>query len=209
MSGAVRKPRARNSYQHRSTHPRAGDDWYVEPRSCVEQLIAHEWFDDEIHDVCCGGGTIVSVFRDHGYVAHGSDVVNRGFGEVRNLFSINWELDNIVSNPPYDRNILDRLVRHCLGIARDKVALLLPTGFWNGEARHKLLIEHPPLVWYPFATRPTMGPGSLSVPRDRHGALVQAPQSGGTAIYGWVVWAVGYQGPTEICPLPPNSTAKW
>jgi hypothetical protein len=194
--------RARNSFQHRSPHPTVANKWYAESRSCVEQLIAYEWFDGEIWDVCCGGGNIVSVFRDHGYVAHGSDLVDRGFGEVRDLFNINWELDNIVGNPPYGRK-LDSLIRHCLGIARHKVALLLPTGFWNGESRYRLLTEHPPSVWYPFATRPTIPPGSMNVSRDSNGALVQPPQSGGTAVYGWVVWDVGYQGSTEICPLPP------
>jgi hypothetical protein len=125
---------ARNSFSHTSDHQRHTEDWYVEPRFTVEQLLDEESFEGEVLDPCCGGGTIVSVCQSRGISAGGSDIVDRGFRgnfEVRDLFSITEPVDNIISNVPY--GIAEACARHMLGIARRKVALILRMPFWESR----------------------------------------------------------------------------
>jgi hypothetical protein len=76
----------------------------------------------------CGGGTIVSVCLERDVPARGSDIVDRGFGEARDLFTITEPVDNI----PY--RITEPFARHMLKLARSKVALILPMTFF--ESRH-------------------------------------------------------------------------
>src|SRR6516162_2729991 len=88
-------------YPRRSGYPREDKDFYVEPRWVVHRLLDVETFEGSIHDPCCGTGTIPSVCMERGLVATGSDIVDRGFGEVQDLFSRTDPLDNMISNVPY------------------------------------------------------------------------------------------------------------
>jgi hypothetical protein len=69
-------------------------------------------------DPCCGSGTIPSICLERGIPARGSDIVRRGFGELRDLFTITEPVDNIISNVPY--KIAERCARHILKLARRK-----------------------------------------------------------------------------------------
>jgi hypothetical protein len=78
-------------YPRRSGYPREDKDFYVEPRWVVHRLLDVETFEGSICDPCCGTGTIPSVCMERGLVATDSDIVDRGFGKVRDLFgSPSW-----------------------------------------------------------------------------------------------------------------------
>jgi hypothetical protein len=68
-------------------------------------------------------GTIPSVCRARGIEATGSDIVDRGFGAVRDLFSLTEPVDNIISNVPY--GLAERCARHMLTLVRHKLTLIL------------------------------------------------------------------------------------
>lgn len=87
-------------YPRNSGYERVYRDFYVEPRWVVRLLLDVESFEGAVVDPCCGTGTIPSVCLERGIPATGSDIVNRGFGEVRDLFSITERVDNIISNGP-------------------------------------------------------------------------------------------------------------
>jgi hypothetical protein len=194
-------PTGRNTgYPRRSGYARVDKDWYVEPRWLVHQLLDVETFKGTILDPCCGGGTIPSVCLERGLVATGSDVVDRGFGEVRNLFTITDQVDNIISNVPY--RLAEPCALHMLRLARCKVALILPMTFWEAERRDKFFRKHPPARWWACASRPSMPPGQMTGERDRHGALIQPPSCGGTMPYGWFIWEIGFRGTTSAMRLP-------
>jgi hypothetical protein len=180
---------ARNSFSHTSDHPRHLEDWYVEPRFTVEQLLDAETFEGEVLDPCCGGGTIVSICRSRGIPARGSDIVDRGFGEVRDLFSITDKVDNIISNVPY--GIAELCARHMLTLARRKIALILRMPFWESRERNGFFREFPPHTWYPCSDRPSMKTGEQTGRRDEHGAIIQPENRGGTMPYGWWVYQIG------------------
>jgi hypothetical protein len=63
-------------------------DFYVEPRWVVHLLLDVESFEGSVLDPCCGSGTIPSVCLERGIPAIGSDIVYPGFGEVRDLFTL-------------------------------------------------------------------------------------------------------------------------
>jgi hypothetical protein len=200
---------ARNSFAHTSDHDRHPEDWYPEPRFVVEQLLDAEAFEGEVLDPCCGGGTIVSVCRARGIPARGSDIVDRGFGEVRDLFSLTEPVDNIISNVPY--RIAEACARHMFTLARYKVALILRMPFWESRERHGFFREYPLHTWYPCSDRPSMPIGKMTGLQDEHGAIIQPKNTGGTMPYGWWVYQIGYRGPTQIKLLelkPIDRTAR-
>lgn len=187
-------------YPRRSGYPRVDKDFYVEPRWVVHLLLDVEPFTGVVHDPCCGTGTIPSVCRERGFDATGSDIADRGFGEVRDLFSLTAPVDNIISNVPY--RIAEQCARHMIGLSRHKVALILPITFWESRGREEFFRDHPPVRWFPCSDRPSMPPGSASGERDCYGAIVQQPSSGGTMPYGWFVFERGFKGVTSAIRLP-------
>ena len=181
-------------------YARVQNDWYVEPRWVVHSLLDVESFEGTVLDPCCGGGTIPSVCLARGIAATGSDLVDRGFGEVRDLFSLTEPVDNIISNVPF--GIAEQCARHILKLARRKVALILPMPFWESEERVPFFREYPPIRWYPCSSRPSMPPGIMTGQRDRYGAIIQPLSSGDTRPYGWFVWERGFKGNTSVLQLP-------
>jgi hypothetical protein len=184
----------RNSFMRNSGYPKDPLQWLVEPPWCVELFLDEESFEGEVLDPCCGGGTIVSALLARGINARGSDIEDRGFGEVRDFLSITEPVDNIMVNFPYKH--VTEFTRHALTLARCKVAVLAHVNFWCGRDRNLLFRERPPAYFYPCSDRPSMPPGEPNVPRDQFGALIQPESSGGTMDYGWWVFIRGYGGPT-------------
>jgi hypothetical protein len=160
-------------YPRRSGYPREDKDFYVEPRWVVHRLLDVETFEGFIHDPCCGTGTIPSVCMERGLVATGSDIADRGFGEVRDLFSLTELVDNMISNVPY--GIAEECARHMIKLVRRKLALILPMTFWESRRRDQFFQKYPPIRWFPCSDRPSMPPGRMDGERDRchHSAAEQ------------------------------------
>jgi hypothetical protein len=192
--------RTTSGYPRNSGYARVDADWYVEPRYVTKQLLNAEDFEGAILDPCCGGGSIVSVCRDHGYDAYGSDIVDRGFGTIRELFDIHEEVDCIITNPPF--RIAEACVRHSLGIVRLKAALIMPLTFLESRERNALFRSGSLLCVYPCSDRPSMPPGQMNGRRDRHGALVQPRGKGGKSPYAWFIFMPGFEGDPEIRWFP-------
>jgi hypothetical protein len=187
-------------YPRRSGYPRVDKDFYVEPRWVDHLLLDVETFIGTVHDPCCGTGTIPSVCMERGLAATGSDIVDRGFGQVRDLFRLTEPVDNIISNVPY--GTAEQCARHMLRIARRKVALILPMTFWESRTRDPSFREYPPVRWFPCSDRPSMPPGTVHGQRDRYGAIIQPPSRGGTMPYGWFIFERGFKGVTSTVRMP-------
>jgi hypothetical protein len=175
----------------------------VEPRWSPHQILDQldhdgEPFEGLVHDPCCGGGTIVSVCRERGLVATGSDIVDRGFGAVRDVFCLNEPIDNAMSNLPYGK--AEAIIRHLLPLVRRRMLLILPISFLCTRERVPLFREFPPIV-YPCADRPCMPPGRATALRDPWGALIPPRGKNGSADYAWFRWDRGYRGPWENRPM--------
>jgi hypothetical protein len=186
-------------------------EWYVEPRWCVHQFLDYldaiaEPIVGEVLDPACGGGTIPSVCLERGIPARGSDNVDRGFGEVRDLFSVTEKVDNIITNVPYSN--AEPCVRHLITITRYRLIMILPLTFWEGQKRHRgLHREIPPEYFYPCGNRPSMPPGVDTGIRDQFGAIVQPTNSGGKGPYAWFEYRPGFQGSATVRIMNPRKDA--
>jgi hypothetical protein len=182
---------------------REAADWYREPKWCSRRLFDDYRFDGIVYDPACGKKNIVNAALDHGYEAHGSDLIDRT-GHTPNIDFFNFQgadfndeddfghCHNIVSNPPFDR--LEDFALHALKIAKRRVALIFPirrlpaAGVW---------LEGTPLKYISYMTpRPSIPTGQVY---DELEAQGKEP-SGGTQDFAWLLWDHSHVG---------DPTVKW
>lgn len=129
-------------------------DFYPTDQRYVAPLLRHCYFyyEDAIHDPCCGSGSIVKFLRNNGYTnVIASDKVNRGFDcSLIDVFD-QYHFDNVICNPPYKK--VEKLVHHVLSKAHGKVAFLLKLDFLGSKTRYNLFKEFPPLTVIVIAER--------------------------------------------------------
>lgn len=206
-------------------------DWYVEEQWVTERLI---WAESQhylrtgvqpcfghVWDPCCGIGNTLKSFDNHGYRTFGSDLEARGWHKT-GLFeqqdflrsglslrplkqSTGYEF-SIVANPPfsYQKGIAEAFCRRALGLATEKVAMLLPLKWLASEGRAKLFTEHPPRTIYVLSERPSMPPGHLVAERGI------AAFERGKMDFIWIVWDVRNPtaiGETRTVWIPPRDEA--
>jgi len=115
----------------RSDFARRERDFYPTPVAAVEPLILHLPERFTYIEPCCGDGALVRAIGSFGGVAHGgrfcptleyaSDIAPSGDTDAytRDAFSIENAapgVDLFVTNPPWDRKILHRLIVHLSAI---------------------------------------------------------------------------------------------
>lgn len=189
----AKKPRVANpsGKRRRKKAWRDPNDWYVEPRWCVEalaDLIGNRLGDTLVWDPCCGSGTIPDVFAQRGQRVLRSDLIDRGGGVAINVrdFLLTPALPfiepcSIIFNPPYAKKA-EPFIRHALAIATSYVAALVPLAFLASRIREPFYAEHPPLYVAIFARRPSMPPGALIA------ELGDRAFKGGKTDYCWIIW---------------------
>ena len=157
-------------------------DWFIEPSWAVDLLLDNEPFTGSVWDPACGIGTIVRACQARGVDAHGSDIVDRGFGAVRDFLDPQADfndVENIVSNPPYGRAA--SFAMKAFGIVKRKAAMLVQAKFLFSQRRHPIFTEWPPARLYFLSTRPSMPPGAEFL-----AGTIAA--KGGKLDYLWMVW---------------------
>lgn len=160
-------------------------DHYVDPAWCSMRLFDEEKF-GQVHDPCCGFGTIVKSAWAHGLSATGADITPRGFGAVQDFFQATYDADCIVSNPPF--GVVQKFARHALKLAARKVAMIFPVARLN--AAHWLVETPLRRIWL-LSPRPSMLPGHMVTANSK-------PASGGKQDFCWLVWERGYTGSAEL-----------
>lgn len=192
-----------------SDYARAADDWYVEPRWCVEQLAdalpliqtSYVW------DPCCGLGTIPEVFAErlgghHRVIA--TDLVDRGYARFGQVWDATHEgcpgevhpgqRINVVTNPPYA--LAELIARRMLVLADHRVAILVQLSFLSSRRRRALFAEYPPSDVLILSQRPSMPPGA------RIEDLGDRAFKGGTVDFCWIVWTKPHDRETRVRWLP-------
>lgn len=161
---------------------REANDWYVEPEWAVRGLLDVQRFSGTIWDPACGKGTIPRTLKACGHTrVLATDLIDRGYG----LGGVDFlapakppggvAIDNIVSNPPFDRAA--DFLRLALALARHKVALLLRLSWLESEGRRWVFDETPLAAIHPFGCRVSMPPGSSA-----------EEAKGGAVAFMWAVW---------------------
>ncbi len=165
---------------------------YPTPVWATKALLEFERFAGSVLEPCCGDGSMSEVLKASGLVVSSSDVVDHGYGEVKDFFDVKDRVDNIITNPPY--SIAGEIWDHAYQLAIHKVALLLRLAFLEGIERYDRIFEHnAPARIYVFSERLSMFPKG----DDR--------TKGGTTAYAWFVWDRYEPLPTTVYWIPPGT----
>jgi methylase of polypeptide subunit release factors len=98
------------------------NDFVQTPKEITEALLKLEKFEGSILEPCCGKGAISEVLKSEGYEVISSDKFSYGYGEEKDLFEVEEEFDNIITNPPFTQQ--QKVKKHLLNLAKKKVCLL-------------------------------------------------------------------------------------
>ena len=118
---------------------RIENDFYATPLNAIEDLIKYEKFEGKIWECACGKGAISEPLIKAGYNVYSSDLINNGYGEVKDFLKTNEKFDNIVTNPPF--NLATEFTLHGLSSVNKKMALLCKLSFLEGKKRASVLFN--------------------------------------------------------------------
>lgn len=166
---------------------REQNDYYATSPEATKALLSVINFNTNILEPCCGEGHISEVLINSGYIVKSCDLIDRGYGEVKDFFTINKFDGDIITNPPY--KFAKECVEHALDIidSGNKVAMLLKIQFLEGQKRRGLFEKNPPKTVYVFSKR---------IDCAKNGDF---NKKGSFAVcYAWYVWEKGFQGDTII-----------
>lgn len=171
---------------------RQSNNYYATHPSVTQDLLREEQFHTKILEPFCGGGTMAEIIKQNGYEVEAYDLIDRGYGKVGDFFKVDYpkkEYD-IITNPPYDGNLIE-IIKRCLSLCKNKVAILLPIRYLSGKERHKeLYSKFPPSRVYVYCERVTIAKDADFDKYSSSGANM--------TIYGWYVWERGHKGETEL-----------
>jgi hypothetical protein len=157
-------------------------DFYETPAWATEELLKREKFNGIILEPCSGAGAISKVLERQ-YQVQSQDIQTAEYiyGD-RGVNFLTWdgEVDNIVTNPPY--NLSEKIIWKALEVSRKKVAVIMKLAFLESEKRYRLFTTTPFKKVYVFCKRVQMYPHGQSGPKS------------GTIAYAWYVWDKDYIG---------------
>lgn len=164
--------------------PREVNDYYATDPRAMKLLLEQESFNHLIWECACGEGSLSEVLKEKGYVVRSSDLIDRGYGEVKDFLKTkeHWDGD-IITNPPY--RYASEFVEKALEIigGGGKVAMFLKLTFLEGKKRKELFKKYPPKTIY-------VSSGRLGCAKNG-----EFGSHSNTAIaFAWFVWEKGFAG---------------
>ena len=181
-----------NGASNHTDEARELNDYYATDPKAIDILIndAGITFLSEILEPACGEGHLSKRLEEYGYNVTSYDIVDRGYGEVKNFFDIDRWYGDIVTNPPY--KYAKEFVEHALDIVPQgcMVAMFLKLTFLEGQKRKELFKKYPPRYVFVSSSR---------LQCAKNGDFVKYGKSVNSAVaYAWYVWLKGYEGETVI-----------
>lgn len=179
---------AKNSFMARQNVEE--HDFYPTPDYATEALLDRELFEEGVIWECaCGDGAISKILKSRGLQVFSTDLINRGYGEVRNLDFIQelpdiYKAKHIITNPPF--KLAKSFIEQALYMTTGKVAMLLRLAFLESADRYELFKTTPLKTVYVFSKRLTMS------------AKGKGASKGGMIPFAWFVWEHGYEGKPYI-----------
>lgn len=172
---------------------REKDDFYPTPPNGTRALLAVEKFDGPIWEPACGEGDMSRVLESAGYEVISTDLIDRGYGEARQDFLMEWQgrAPNIVTNPPF--KMAEEFARKAIQLSTGKVAILARLAWLESKGRRTFFEETPLARVWVFA-------GRLGFDR---GQLAEAGRTGMIA-FAWFVWEHGHEGPPALGWISPD-----
>ncbi len=166
---------------------RALDDFYATEPKAIELLLEKQVFPVQILEPACGKGHISKVLKEHGFEVASFDIVDRGYGQVKDFFSIDKWGGDIITNPPYKDAL--KWVEHALEIIPEgyRVAMFLRTLFLEGKARGRFFKENPP-------QKVLVASGRLNCAKNGDFETYTTKAQS----YSWFIWTKGFKGKPTI-----------
>lgn len=146
------------------------------PSYVTNELLNNEVFEGNILEPCCGKGAISEEFRKKGYNITSSDLIDYGYGEIKDLFQITDNYDNIVTNPPFALKI--DMIEHLLRLTNKKLVLL-----WYTKNIGNLI-----------ESKRSIGLKNIYVFKKR----IEWKETKIGWLFAWYVWEKGYEGDVKI-----------
>lgn len=82
------------------TYKKIKNNFVRTPKEITETLLDLEKFEGTILEPCCGDGAISEVLKERGFNTKSSDLFDYGYGEIKDVFDISEEQENVITNPP-------------------------------------------------------------------------------------------------------------
>ena len=150
------------------------EDFYKTPGVAVHALMEDLYFSKVITEPACGDGAISKVLsKSYGKEVVSTDLVDRGYGGVKDFFKMKSVVGDIITNPPY--SIATEFAEHALNICSSKVALLTRLQFLESKKRRALFDKHKPQQVLVFSKR-----------------ISCCPKGTNAVAYCWVIWNNAY-----------------
>ena len=132
-----------------------------------------------IWEPCCGDGAMAEVLKADGHSVVCTDLIDRGYGEGGRDFLMEPRLPDgvtaIVTNPPYGRMVLPKIVDHALDLLRPvdgMLALLVPVA-WKTAAENSKRCRIPAYeASVTLTKRIRWFPGTKEQPKENHCWLI-------------------------------------
>lgn len=166
-----------------ATHPTA-------TRSFLDKIISDNIrLSPNIWECACGEGHISKVLKEYGYNVRSSDLIDRGYGEVKNFLDTTY-LENdfdILTNPPY--KIAEDFVEKAMSLLGKgrKLILFLKIQFLESKKRLELFKKFPPKYVYIHSERQlTSKDGSFETLNAK------------SIAYIWIIREKGFNGETVL-----------
>ena len=176
-----------------SLKDREVNDFYAtDPNSLEIFLKALERDNIKLHhniwECACGQGHLSNVLINNNYNVYSSDLINRGYGEVKDFLKCNNLFDgDILTNPPY--KYAKDFVKHSLDLLEygNYCIMFLKIQFLEGKDRRKLFDKFPPKYVYVNSARQLC---AMNGEFEKYNATALC--------YCWFIWQKGYNGEPTI-----------
>lgn len=166
-----------------ATHPSALESFLKKLREDRVELSYDIW------ECSCGQGHLSEVLKNWGYNVRSSDLINRGYGEIKDFLateSLEYNFD-ILTNPPY--NLAEKFIEkgmELLGKER-KLILFLKIQFLESKKRLELFKKFPPKYVYVHSERQL---ASRNAEFDKYNTRSIA--------FIWIIWEKGFNNDTIL-----------
>lgn len=158
-------------------------DFATTPTWATNYLLDMEPFSNTVYEPCCGTGAISKVFWNNGYTVISTDIVDRGYGNVADVFDLEKINGDVITNPPFSK--YSKIKNHLIDVTSGKVALLSFARNLGRDVENK----------YGKTLKNVYILGKLDFPEIKLGWQ-----------FAWFVWEKGYRGEIAVVKEPDEYT---
>lgn len=170
---------------------REENDYYATNPHAMEialPFLEERGLSNNIWEPACGGGCLSEVLINNGYKVYSSDLINRGYGDVKDFLLCDEQFDgDILTNPPF--KLADKFIEKGMELITKghKVCLFLKIQFLESKARYELFKKYPLKHLLVYSERQQC---AKDAEFDKYKATTQC--------YAWFVFEKGYTGKADI-----------